>query len=38
LVVAIDLGRARRNLGLRELAYRIAQGVDVFAELEIESW
>jgi hypothetical protein len=37
LVVAVDLGRAGRDLGLGKLAHRIAQRVDVFTELEIES-
>ena len=35
LVAAVDLGGARRDLGLREGAHRVAQRVDVFAELEV---
>jgi hypothetical protein len=37
LVAAIDLGRARRDFGLCELAHGVAQGVDVFTELEIQT-
>ena len=37
LVAAVDLGGARRDLGLREVAHRVAQRVDVFAELEVEA-
>ncbi|OIQ86770.1 hypothetical protein GALL_313590 [mine drainage metagenome] len=37
LVVAVDLGRARRDLGDGEVAHRVAHRVDVGAELEIKS-
>ncbi len=37
LVGAVDLGRARRDLGLREIAHRVAQRLDVVAEAEVES-
>ena len=37
LVVAVDLGRARGDLGLGEVMHRVAQRVDVFTELEIQA-
>jgi hypothetical protein len=37
LVVAVDLRRARRDLGLGETAHRIAQRLDVVTELEVQS-
>jgi hypothetical protein len=37
LVAAVDLGRARRDLGLGKVAHRVAQRVDVFAELEVQA-
>jgi hypothetical protein len=37
LVGAVDLGGARRDLGLREIVHGFAQCVDVFAELKIQS-
>jgi hypothetical protein len=35
LVAAVDLGGARRDLGLGEGAHGVAQRVDVLAELEV---
>ncbi len=35
-VVAVDLGGARRDLRARELVDRLAQHLDVFAEVEIQ--
>ena len=37
LVLVVDLGRARGDLGLGEVAHRVAQGVDLFTELEIQA-
>ena len=37
LVCPVDLSRARCDLGLCKFTHRVAQCVDVFAELEIES-
>jgi hypothetical protein len=37
LVAAVDLGGARRDLGLGEGAHGVAQRVDVVAELEVEA-
>jgi hypothetical protein len=37
LVAAVDLGRARSDLGLREIAHRVAQRVNVFSQLEVEA-
>jgi hypothetical protein len=34
---SVDLGRARGDLGLREVAHGVAQGVDVFAKLEVQA-
>jgi hypothetical protein len=36
-VVAVDLGRARQDFLLRESPDGVAQHVDVFAEVEVES-
>jgi len=33
LVVAVDLGGARRDLGLGKVAHRVAQGVDIGARV-----
>jgi len=38
LVVPVDLAGARRDLGLCEFTHRVAQRVDVFTELKVESW
>ena len=40
LVAAVDLGRARRDLGLRKLAHRVAQGIDVARRVEsrVRAW
>jgi hypothetical protein len=37
LVAAVNLGRARRNFGLGKIAYRVAQGVNIGAELKVKS-
>jgi hypothetical protein len=37
LVVAVNLGRAGRDFGLGKVAHGVAQGVDVFAQLEVEA-
>mmetsp|Transcript_26227 Transcript_26227/g.61964 ORF Transcript_26227/g.61964 Transcript_26227/m.61964 type:complete len:421 (+) Transcript_26227:5135-6397(+) len=37
LVAAVDLGGAWRDLGLGKGAHRVAQSVDVFAELEVQA-
>jgi hypothetical protein len=37
LVGSVDLSGAWRDFGLCELAHGVAQGIDVFAELEIQS-
>ena len=37
LVAAVDLGRARRDLGLGERVHGVAQRVDVFTEHEIQA-
>ena len=37
LVAAVDLGGARGDLGVGEGAHRVAQRVDVFAELEVQA-
>ena len=36
LVAAVDRVGARRDLGLREVAHRVADGVGVLAEIEVE--
>jgi hypothetical protein len=38
LVGAVDLRGARCDFGLCEFTHRVAQGVNVFAELEIQTW
>jgi hypothetical protein len=38
LIAAVDFSGAGGDFGLCKLLYRIAQGVDVFTELKIESW
>ncbi|MNV78224.1 hypothetical protein D3C71_1717030 [compost metagenome] len=38
LVAAVDLRGPRCNLGLRKLTHRVTQRIDVFAQLEVESW
>ena len=37
LVGLIDFGGTRGDLGLGEIAYRITQGVNVFAKLKVKS-
>jgi hypothetical protein len=37
LVAAVNLGGARGNFFLRKGVHRVAQSVNVFAELEIQS-
>jgi hypothetical protein len=37
LVAAVGLGRQRRDLGLRKVAHRVAQRVDVLTELEVQA-
>ncbi|MNJ57782.1 hypothetical protein D3C77_533850 [compost metagenome] len=37
LVAAVYLGRARRDLGLRKIAHRVAQHVQVFAQVEVQA-
>ena len=38
LVAAVDLGRTRSNLDLGKFTHGIAQRIDVFTELEVQSW
>ena len=38
LVAAIDFGRTRRNLSLGKFTHCIAQGINVFSQLKIQSW